>query len=239
MPLSKRAAAPPAPAPAAALPPFTQALAGLRARYGAAVAVDEALLQRLHGLFGRKSQAASAAAGGGGGGAAQLTLPEFVAVLGEAGGGGAGGGMPAAAASLLFSAMDADASGAVSFEEMAVGLAVLARGDVRSRLRLALSAFDTDKKGERGRGQRRRPLHPPAPPRAPFPPPRAGRISGPEVQALIRHATGLGAPESAALAARLLATYDANGDGGLDVDEMSVAVRAHPQLLAAFQWVQP
>jgi len=35
--------------------------------------------------------------------------------------------MPAAAASLLFSAMDADASGAVSFEEMAVGLAVLAR----------------------------------------------------------------------------------------------------------------
>jgi len=62
MPLSKRAAAPLAPA-AAALPPFTQALAGLRARYGAAVAVDEALLQRLHGLFGRKSQAASAGEG--------------------------------------------------------------------------------------------------------------------------------------------------------------------------------
>ena len=65
----------------------------------------------------------------------------------------------------------------------------------------------------------------------------SGTISGLEVQQLIRHSTGLGAEESASLAARLLSTYDVNGDGVLDIDELSTAVRANPQLLAAFQWV--
>lgn len=62
-------------------------------------------------------------------------------------------------------------------------------------------------------------------------------MSASEIQALIRYSTGMAEAESAALAAQLVVTYDVNGDGGLDANEMSVAVRAHPQLLAAFQWV--
>jgi len=57
------------------------------------------------------------------------------------------------------------------------------------------------------------------------------------MQSLVRYSTGLGVAESGELAGRLVAAYDTNGDGELDVDELSVAVRANPQLLAAFQWV--
>jgi hypothetical protein len=47
----------------------------------------------------------------------------------------------------------------------------------------------------------------------------------------------MGLEGSAAMAARLLARYDMNGDGVLSLDEMAVAVRSESQLLAAFQWL--
>jgi Ca2+-binding EF-hand superfamily protein len=65
----------------------------------------------------------------------------------------------------------------------------------------------------------------------------SGFISAAEVQALIQNATGMGIEGSASMAARLIRTYDVNGDGVLSLEEMAVAVRSEPALLAAFQWL--
>ena len=127
----------------AALPPYTAAVAGLRAKYGDAIVVNEGVVQRLHALFAEKA-AAAAAAGAAGAHASQLSHGEFVGFMGAA------AGTPPEVAGLMFAAMDGDGSGAVSFEEMVVGFAVMAAGDLRTRLGLALRAFDVDKSGAKG-----------------------------------------------------------------------------------------
>jgi Ca2+-binding EF-hand superfamily protein len=96
-------------------------------QYGSAVVFDENALQQLYLVFHASADH-------------QLTHDAFVATMGNA-------GTPPNIAHQLFSAMDRDGSGTISFEEMAVGLAVLARGDLRAKLSLAFSAFDVDKNG--------------------------------------------------------------------------------------------
>jgi Ca2+-binding EF-hand superfamily protein len=124
-----------------------QALSSLVAQYGSGVVFDEATLRELYAIFQAKTQD-SIARGLSDGAAAhhQLTHDEFVSAMGRT-------GTPGNVAHQLFAAMDRDASGTISFDEMAVGLAVLARGDLRAKLSLAFSAFDLDKSGtccERG-----------------------------------------------------------------------------------------
>lgn len=183
------------------LPPMTQALSDLVTRYGQGVLLDNGQLAQLYEAFAARQRAAAAGTLA----TADMTLPEFretmAALSLDAGDSGSDW------VTTLFSLFDKDNSGLISFEEMAVGLALLTKGSYEERMEYGFDAFDLD---------------------------RDGRISQAELAHLAAAATGLPDSECAAIAANLMHVHDIDRSGYLDRNEFKVAVGSDPRLAYAF-----